>query len=85
MHKLQQGWAVYEHFIVLVSYNGHGRIHGTQLLKSMPTIRPFENKIDLLDASTVTWCTAQRAFGSNTYFGESFEQAKGKSAFICDW
>lgn len=51
-----QGRAAYEHSIVLVSYNGHGRIRGTQLLKSMPTIRRFENKIDLLDALTALHC-----------------------------
>lgn len=42
-----------EHFIVLVAYNQHEQINGTQLFKSMSTIRLFENKIDLLEALTV--------------------------------
>lgn len=43
---------LYEHFIVLVAYNQHEQINRTQLFESMPTIRLFENKIDLLEAPT---------------------------------
>lgn len=69
-----------EHFIAQVAYNQHEQINGTQLFKSMSTIRLFENKIDLLEALTVVQqpYSFPRKDNNNKNIGEAVLANQGK-------
>lgn len=88
LHATVRQGLLCEHFIVLVASNQHDQIDGIQLFKSMPTIRPFENKIDLLEGLTVPLGTARfqerakKTKKTTTTPERLFWQTKGNSAFI---
>lgn len=84
LHTTVRQGLLCEHFIVLVASNQHDQIDGIQLFKSMPTIRLFENKIDLLEGLTVVQrhCTLSRKGKKKNTSERLFWQTKGNTAFI---